>query len=127
MPTPSRKGASLDRSAPSRAHIVPPAGASARLIDYAREHLVCVASDELAGLITSGDVLRNDAPSTHTVNLVAGDRLLLRDGVADALRASRRWAAPFDRDLDVVYEDVDIIVVDKPSGMHVHPLGKYRD
>ena len=111
----------------SRPHHVPPAGASARLIDYLREHLVCVPVDELAELITLGDVTVNGAKAEIARPLRERDALALKDGVAERLRAAGRWAAPFDAPVEVVHEDADLMVVDKPSGMHVHPLGRWRD
>ncbi len=108
----------------SRPHLVPPAGASARLIDYLREHLVCVPVDELAEMITTGEVTVNGAQAGIERPLRERDALVAN---VDRLRAAGRWAAPFDVALNVVHDDADLIVIDKPSGMHVHPIGRWRD
>ena len=33
---------------------------------------------------------------------------------------------PLDQPIAIAYEDGDLIVCDKPAGMHVHPVGPYR-
>lgn len=35
--------------------------------------------------------------------------------------------APFDFDLDIVFEDEDVIVINKPSGLTVHPAAGHKD
>lgn len=72
---------------------------------------------------------------SSAVKLIEGDRVLLGEGVPQKnykLREGDRVsvsipepesceAKPEDIPLDIIYEDKDIIVVNKPSGMVVHP------
>src|SRR4051794_24594454 len=111
----------------SRPHVVPTEATSQRMFDWVREHLVCVPVDEVAGVINRGEVTIGGEKGSVPRRLRAGETLVLDPGAAARLRANGRWSAPFDRDIDVRYEDEDLLVVMKPSGMHVHPLGKYRD
>jgi len=110
-----------------RPHVVPIADASARFIDHLREHLACVPVDDLAPLITSGAVTIAGAKGTFERPVAGGEVIAFDETAARDLRATGRWSAPFARDVTVVFEDADLLVVDKPSGMHVHPLGRYRD
>jgi 23S rRNA pseudouridine1911/1915/1917 synthase len=70
----------------------------------------------LTAWVKAGDVLLNGA--------VAAPRQIVRGGEAVALyvRMEREIGAqPEAIDLDIVHEDADVIVVDKPSGLVVHP------
>ncbi|MDD3192284.1 MAG: RluA family pseudouridine synthase [Oscillospiraceae bacterium] len=71
--------------------------------------------------IKRGDVLVNDLPASKSARLKAGDRVTFRlpEPVQDA-------AQPEKMSLDIVYEDADLLVVNKPKGMVVHPApGNY--
>ena len=67
-------------------------------------------------LIEEGHVTVNCLPSNKKYKVVAGDEVEISvpDPVAVDLAAE-------DIPLDVVYEDTDVIVINKPSGMVVHP------
>ena len=67
-------------------------------------------------LIEEGHVTVNGAPANKKYKVAAGDTVEIRvpDPVAVDLAAE-------DIPLDVVYEDDDVIVINKPSGMVVHP------
>ena len=69
-----------------------------------------------AKLIEEGAVTVNGAPSRRSYVLRAGDEVAvaLPEPIPDE-------ALPEDIPLSVVYEDGDIIVIDKPKGMVVHP------
>ena len=75
-----------------------------------------------ARLIEGGDVLVNGAPVVKKYTVKAGDKVEVN------LPDSEEYeATPEDIPLDVVYEDKDIIVINKPKGMVVHPApGNYR-
>lgn len=111
----------------SRPHRVPRFAASARLFDYLRERLVCVPVNELSGLLSAGAITVDGAPGAVPLLLHGGESIVLDAATAQRLREEHRWVAPFDRPITVVYEDADLLVADKPAGMHVHPLGRYRD
>ena len=67
-------------------------------------------------LIAEGHVLVNDRPAKPGMKLRPGDRVSLRVPPPVEL-AVRPEAIP----LTVVYEDSDLLVIDKPKGMVVHP------
>ena len=67
-------------------------------------------------LIASGDVLAGGAARKASYALSEGERVTCR-----LPEPERAEALPEDIPLDILYEDGDIIVVDKPRGMTVHP------
>ena len=67
-------------------------------------------------MIISGDVALNGAPAKPS------DKLKEGDAVSIALRPPEEVdILPQDIPIDIVYEDGDIAVIDKPKGMVVHP------
>ncbi len=69
-----------------------------------------------AKYIEAFDALVNGAPSSKKYKVAEGDEITL------SLPAPVECSAePEDIPLDVVYEDEDIIVINKPTGMVVHP------
>ena len=69
-----------------------------------------------ARLIENGDVLVNGKAETKKYAVREGD------GITVALPEPEEYSVtPEDIPLDVIYEDSDIIVINKPSGMVVHP------
>ncbi len=74
-------------------------------------------------LIAAGNVLLNGAPAPKSARLHAGDE------VACVLPPPRETAVlPQDIPLQIVYEDADLLVVNKPKGMVVHPApGNYEN
>lgn len=90
-----------------------------RLVDYAKAHLVVVPVGAIGELIKSGAVQLD------------GRTGRIEDEVAESAHVTVDPAAlatipPEDVPLLVSYEDDDLLVVDKPAGMHVHPLGPHR-
>lgn len=67
-------------------------------------------------LIGSGQVRLNDAPARPGTRLRPGDRLTWE--VPPAVPTTLQ---PEAIDLDVIYEDEDLLVLDKPAGLVVHP------
>lgn len=67
-------------------------------------------------LISAGAVLINGAPASKSAKLKKGDAV-----TADVPDPEPADILPEDIALDVVYEDGDLIVVNKPKGMVVHP------
>lgn len=70
----------------------------------------------LQNLIRNGAVLVNGQQVKTGYSLLSGDVVTME--IADAVSMK---AEPEDIALDIVYEDSDIIVVNKPQGMVVHP------
>jgi len=67
-------------------------------------------------MIAEGLVLVNDAPAKASLKLRGGERISV---LGEAQRAPLKALAE-DIPLDIVYEDDDLAVIDKPAGMMVH-------
>ena len=67
-------------------------------------------------LIEDGSVIVNGAVPSKNLRLRAGDRILVT--LSDPVMPEAR---PQNIPLDIVYEDDDLLVVNKPRGMVVHP------
>ena len=67
-------------------------------------------------LTAAGDVLVNQEVRKANYKLKAGERVILRLPEAEATEIE-----PEDIPLDILYEDADIIVINKARGMVVHP------
>ncbi len=70
----------------------------------------------LSKLIAGGMVTLNGAPAAKNARLHAGDTVVISLPAPEPSEAM-----PEDIPIDVIYEDDDIIVVNKPVGMVVHP------
>lgn len=70
----------------------------------------------IQNLIKQGDILVNGKPTVNRYKLSAGDyvQILIPDPKPTEV-------IPEKMDLDIIYEDDDVIVVNKPQGMVVHP------
>jgi 23S rRNA pseudouridine1911/1915/1917 synthase len=76
-----------------------------------------LSRSRLARLIAEGAVSRDGAPVTDAkARVAAGEVYEVR--VEEAAEVD---TAPEDIPLSVVYEDADLVVIDKPAGMVVHP------
>ena len=94
---------------------VAPEEAGARADAYLAERTGLTRS-AVVRLLESGSIRINGAPADKKYKMKAGDlcTVLLPEVEPDE-------ALPEDIPLDVVYEDSDLIVVNKPKGMVVHP------
>lgn len=72
-------------------------------------------------LIEAGEVLVNERSPKPSLVLQPGDRVEVRLPPAPALDIR-----PEPMDLEVVYESADVVVVDKPAGVLVHPTSHDR-
>ncbi len=70
-------------------------------------------------LIASGGVLLNGRPARPSARLGPGDTVSV--ALAGLGAPGPSPLVPEDVPLDVVYEDEDVVVLDKPAGMVVHP------
>lgn len=75
----------------------------------------------LQKLILNGDALINGRPARNSTKLKAGDTIELTVPEPKATEL-----APEEIPLDIVYEDDDLLVVNKPAGMVVHPAAGNR-
>ncbi|MGG3282793.1 RluA family pseudouridine synthase [Paenibacillus solani] len=97
--------------------IVDAGSAKARIDKYITENLDEEASRSQVQLwIADGHVSVNDGPVKSNYKVSSGDRILLK-----VPEPSRVEIIPEDLPLEVAYEDADVIVVNKPRGMVVHP------
>ncbi|MCE9612661.1 MAG: RluA family pseudouridine synthase [Lentisphaerae bacterium] len=70
--------------------------------------------------IASGDILLNDRRALKGIKIRGGDRVFVR---ALFEEVDKRVRPEPDLPLQVIYQDEALIVLDKPAGMPVHPLG----
>jgi 23S rRNA pseudouridine1911/1915/1917 synthase len=98
------------------------ASAPVRLVDYAKTYLVVVPVHEIGELIAGGALTIDGRRGSIADPVTPGARLVADDAVI-APHALR----PEDVPLVIRYEDDDVLVCDKPAGMHVHPLGPHRE
>jgi len=97
--------------------IVDADSAKARIDKYITENLGEEASRSQVQLwIADGHVSVNDGPVKSNYKVSSGDHILLK-----VPEPSRVEIIPEDLPLEVAYEDADVIVVNKPRGMVVHP------
>jgi len=75
-----------------------------------------VSRAQIQKLILDGKVLVNNQPAKPNTNLKLGDKV-----VVSYEKRTKFNVEPEAIPLDIVYEDSDIIVVNKPSGMVTHP------
>ncbi len=90
-----------------------------RLVDLARQHLAVVAIDRVGPLIAAGALA------------IDGRRGAIADpvhpgAVLEVIGELGETLVPEPVALAVVFEDDALVIVDKPGGIHVHPLGAHR-
>ncbi len=108
-----------------RSFVVPVASDGARLDRFLADALPAVSRSRIQRLVTAGGVAVNDVPAVRGAQRVdAGDRVVV-DLPPDAPPAPLT-AAP-ELPLTVLHADADVIVVDKPAGMVVHPAAGHAD
>lgn len=90
--------------------------AKGRLDKVIAENVADLTRSQVQSLIKKGQILVNDAPTTNRYQVKLNDQVIIKlpDPVAIDVQ-------PEKMDLDIVYEDDDVIVVNKPQGMVVHP------
>ena len=92
----------------------------ARLDSYLAERLP-LSRSRAAQLIEAGEVLLNGRPPRKRDVPAAGDRIVVQLPPPEP-SALEPQAIP----LDIVYQDGDLLVVNKPAGMVVHPAPGHR-
>lgn len=93
-----------------------------RLDQYLANHLPELSRSRIQSLIKSGDVRVNDKISKPKTPVNRGDILSVNIPEPDDAEAVAQ-----DIPLDILYEDSDVIVVNKESGMVVHPAAGNPD
>jgi len=96
---------------------VVPAGQSDRLDKFLVERLPDLSRSRIQGLIKDGHVKVGDDQILKTGHIVeAGDEIFIE--IPEALPSA---LIPEDIPLDIIYENDDLVIVNKPAGMVVHP------
>ncbi len=94
-----------------------------RLDVFLKEELYDISRNRLQGLISEGDILVNGKAVNKNYRLREKD--IIDVNIPDPLEMD---ILPYDIPLDIIYEDSEIIVVNKPQNMVVHPAaGHYND
>ena len=93
-----------------------------RLDQYLAAHLPELSRSRIQNLIKSGDVLVNGSPAKPKNPVSCGDSITVRIPEPEPAEA-----LPQDIPLDILYEDEDVIVINKESGMVVHPAAGNPD
>jgi len=91
-------------------------GAGRRIDAFLAESLRDVSRARVQRMITGGDVLVDGGPVKASHRLVEGEKVTIR-----LIREMKEKPGPEDMPLEILHEDRDIILVDKPSGLVVHP------
>ena len=86
-----------------------------RLDRYVAEKCPELSRTQAQGLITNGLVTVNDHPAKARLKLDIGDRVKI------TLPPPPGPMLPEDIPLDILYQDDDLLIVDKPVGLTVHP------
>ena len=86
-----------------------------RIDQYLKKHLDLTRS-KIATMIKEHKILVNGKPVKSSYLVKANDEILTEEYQEEPM-----LALPEKMDLDIVYEDDDVIVVNKPNGMVVHP------
>jgi 23S rRNA pseudouridine1911/1915/1917 synthase len=97
-------------------YIVPPEDAGQRLDSWLTARLETVSRARVQLLLSEAKVLVNEAAARPSLKLHGGETIeILGEPTPAPLRAT-----PEDIPLDIVYEDEDLSVINKPAGMMVH-------
>jgi 23S rRNA pseudouridine1911/1915/1917 synthase len=99
-----------------------------RIVDLLRARLVVVRSRDAGTLVAGGAVRLDGRVAAMNDTIDPRDELGAVSGRVTIDRAALGALAFPAEDivLSIVHEDDDLVVVDKPAGMHVHPLGEHR-
>ena len=103
--------------------VVPREAAGLRLDQFLASELAPVSRSRIHLLLAQGDVSVNGAPSKAAHKLRGGERIAITGDPHPAPLKAVPEAIP----LDVIYEDQDLAVVNKPAGMMVHAGAAARD
>jgi len=98
--------------------VLVPEGLDGERLDAALARMFGLSRARAAELIGAGQVLVDGQPAAKSDRVLAGAPLMVTLPPPDSAPAVRREAVP---GLRVVYEDDDIVVVDKPRGVAAHP------
>src|SRR3989338_1190897 len=95
---------------------VAPEGQRARLDAYLAQQPQCPTRSQISRWIREGCVLVNGKSVKASTRLQVGQKIAL---TIPEVKASSMIPVPMD--LDILYEDEDLLVLNKPAGLSVHP------
>lgn len=95
-----------------------PEGLDGMRVDAGLAKLLGLSRSVIASLVESGDVVLDGAPLSKSDRLIAGGWLQV--SLPEPERPVEVAAVPVEG-LHILYQDADIVVVDKPIGVAVHP------
>ncbi|MBQ0059170.1 MAG: RluA family pseudouridine synthase [Lachnospiraceae bacterium] len=93
-----------------------------RLDRWLSDRLTDMSRSRISALIDEGKVLVNEKQAKPSLKLKSGDQVSVE--IPEPVSAEIK-AVPMD--LDILYEDEDILIVNKPKGMVVHPSAGHID
>lgn len=105
-------------SVSNQTQIITPEEAEQRLDRYITNMLIDMSRTHIQQLIGEGAILVNGRTSKPGYALRSGDEVLI---VTTATAASVSHVKPRALPLDIVYEDTDLLVINKAPGVVVHP------
>jgi 23S rRNA pseudouridine1911/1915/1917 synthase len=90
-----------------------------RLVDAVKQRLAVVPIDRIGPLIAAGAIAVEGRVGKINDVIAADAELTVVASLGELVE-------PEEVALAIIFEDDDLLVVDKPAGMHVHPLGEHR-
>jgi 23S rRNA pseudouridine1911/1915/1917 synthase len=93
-----------------------------RLDRYVAQQIPSLSRSRVQQLIVDGLITVNGAPAKASYRLREGDEILARIPPSEEVELVPQHIA-----LKVIYEDEELVVVDKPAGMVVHPAHGHHD
>ena len=93
-----------------------------RLDKYVAEQVTELSRTRIKDLVQAGKILVNGKQTKVAYKVEAGDQISVDVPPLEALQVEAENIP-----LDIVYEDEDVIVVNKPQGMVVHPAAGHPD
>lgn len=93
-----------------------------RIDKYLANLLPSFSRSHIAKLIDDGLVKVNDEPVKNSLKVKTGDVITLEEEEIKPLEISKENIP-----LDIVYEDEDILIINKPQGMVVHPANGHYE
>ena len=94
----------------------PEEDSGSRIDKYISDNIAQLTRSSVQGLISSGAVLADGKAVSKNYKLRGGEEIYVEIPDPEPMNAQ-----PEDIPLDIVYEDADLLVVNKPKGMVVHP------
>lgn len=102
--------------------IVPETHAGLRLDQSLAQLFPDFSRSRLQGWIKTGHILVNQRTATAKTKIIGGEQISIN---AEVSESSQHEAQAID--LDIIYHDDDLIVINKPAGLVTHPAAGNRD